>query len=195
MRVGRAFAPTILAVLVAVGLAACSSSQPYFVSLSVEPGVKGATLIIEGTTSLPDGARLGYIAVSEVATWRHFAGCVSCSGGRFRTGEDVSSWPPGTAKVTITFHPEAARQPRELRNRCGRNGRLLAGSNVVRRGAGKVVQACGVATLPGRVVTGLAQSSVEAADDARGAPGPGSEARPSTSPAPATGTTAPAAST
>jgi len=148
-RVTRALALTILAALVAAVVPACSSSQPYYVSLSVEPRVEGTTLIIEGNTSLPDGARLRYAAASNMATWKRLAGWVVCSKSGFRTGEDISSWPAGQAQVTVTFDPEAAGQPKDLRKRCGKNARLLAGSCVVRRGPGKVAETRGAVTIPG----------------------------------------------
>lgn len=148
-RVTRALALALLAALVAAAVPACSSSQPYYVSLSIEPRVEGATLIIAGSTNLPDGARLQYAAASDMATWKRLGGWVACSKGGFRTGEDVSSWPAGQAQVTVTFDPEAAGQPKDLRKRCGKNGRLMAGSCVVRRDPGKVAQARGAVTLPG----------------------------------------------
>jgi hypothetical protein len=154
--------------LAAGGIAACSRPDLFSVSLSVEPRVEGTTLIIAGTTSLPDGARLIYRAVSSVAVSQRVDGWVTCAGGRFRTGEDVSSWPPGTAQITMTFDPEAADQPTSLRKRCGENGTLLAGDSVVQCGPGKVVEALGEVTLSGPRDNASAQKPVEIVEDNSG---------------------------
>ena len=119
-------------------------------SLSVKPRVDGGTLVIEGETSLPAGARLRYVATSRVATWRSLSGWVTCSQNRFRTGEDISTWPAGNAAVTVTFDPGSAGQPSDLRDRCGKNGKLLTGPGVVKRGRVKVVEACATVWVPGR---------------------------------------------
>ena len=162
-RLGQWLAFGLVATLVATTVAACASG--YWVSLRVEPQVEGSTLVIAGWTNLPTGARLHYAATSRVATWRSLSGYVVCSYGRFRTGEDVSTWPPGMAEITVTFDPRDP-GPAELRDLCGKNGSLLNGTGVVKRGRVKVVEAHGSIYVPGR----LALRAAETAGEAPGSP-------------------------
>ncbi len=161
-RVHRVLALILAAALVATFVAACSPGS-YSVSLSVKPRVEGGTLVIEGETSLPAGARLRYVATSRVATWQSLSGWVACSQNRFRTGESISNWPAGDAAVTVTFDPGSAGQPSELRDRCGKNGRLLTGPGVVKRGRVKVVEARATVWFPGRLALRAAKPAVEPA--------------------------------
>ena len=167
-RVRRVLALAIVAALTATGFAACSKPEPYIVSLSAEPRVEGTMLILAGTTSLPDGARLNYRAVSDAVSSQRIDGWVICAGGRFRTGEDVSSWPTGTVQVTMTFDAETAGQPPDLRERCGENGTLLAGDCVVQRGPGKVAETRGEVTLSGPGDNASVQKPVQTVEDTSG---------------------------
>jgi hypothetical protein len=148
----------LVAAVVATTVAACSSG--YWVSLRVEPQVEGSALVIAGWSNLPTGARLHYTATSRVANRRCLSGVVVCSYGRFQTREDVSTWPPGMAEITVTFDPRDP-GPAELRDRCGRNGALLDGTGVVKRGRVKVVEAHGTIYVPGRLSVRAAEMAGE----------------------------------
>jgi hypothetical protein len=148
---------------VATALPGCSPPQPFTVNLATQPSLDGRSLVIAGTTDLPDGARLSY-EVGHGDSWQKTSGTVACSNGRYRATQDLADWPAGTVTVIVTFYPGLSGQPEDLRKRCGDNGRYLTGPRVVEIGGAKVAQVSARVILAARPqptapTTGLTQPS------------------------------------
>ena len=110
------------------------------VILTSSPRVVGHTLIIEGTTNLPDSAVIEWelrheslfkrhdIPISRMATEGHTA----VRGGRYTVAVDLSAWPSGQVEVWVAFQPLSygTRQPEFVNRLYGRNGEWIEGEHV-----------------------------------------------------------------
>lgn len=103
------------------------------VRLDLEPRLEGRTLVIAGTTDLPDKVILVW-EVSHLDNERlGFEDLVPVHGGQFEHRLDLSDWPTGDIEVWVGFDlygDSDYRQPREVVEWFGPNGENLTGPNV-----------------------------------------------------------------
>jgi hypothetical protein len=130
---------SVVLVLVLAGVlgAGCSTPRPTSTSvrLDLEARVEGRTIVIAGTTDLPDGVyllwevdTLAYGVPGEIVQ-----GEVRTAGGRFEDRVDVSGWPVGKVDVWVGFElfsDSDYQQPREVVDWFGPLGENLTGPNV-----------------------------------------------------------------
>jgi hypothetical protein len=102
--------------------------------------VVGRTLVIEGTTDLPDSAVIEWelrheslftrhdIPISRMATEGH----TTVHGRHYAVSIDLSSWPSGQVEVWVAFQPPSygTRQPACVNRLYGHSGEWLDGENV-----------------------------------------------------------------
>ena len=153
-----------LAVVAALALMACGDSRQT-VELSMAPRVEDQGILVEGTTDLPDGARIAYEVTHEAfgtsddledATWDLFAdGSVAVRGGRYSATVPVAGWPAGAVTVWVAFQPDFSEavdaengQPAGVIDRYGEMGANLTGSNVSESAGLKRVELERTVTLP-----------------------------------------------
>lgn len=122
-------------------LAACSSPwRPTSteVNLDLEPRLEGRTVVIAGTTDLPDGVYLLWDVTLLRGEPRPFdQGEMQVRDRRFEERVDVSSWPEGEIEVWVGFElygDSDYQQPREVVDWFGSDGENLTGPNVEDRG-------------------------------------------------------------
>jgi hypothetical protein len=110
------------------------------VVLTNTPRVVGRTIIIEGTTDLPDSAIIEWelrheqlfkrhdIPISRMATEGHAV----VRGHKYVVAVDLSSWPTGQVEVWVAFQPASygTRQPAFVNRLFGSSGQWIEGSNV-----------------------------------------------------------------
>jgi hypothetical protein len=122
----------------------------YSVALTITPYVSGRTMIIDGTTDLPDGAVISYDLLHELRyrqlypgetdrppsfeagqppTPQIISGSIKVAAGRFQGTVNVTDWPAGTVHVIARFDPDPD-QPAAVRARFGDNNEHLGGPNV-----------------------------------------------------------------
>jgi len=105
------------------------------VQLTLEAEVLGDTLLVHGTTNLPDGSLLSYEIhqVEDPQLRWHAEGHAQVAFGAFSERIDIGDWPGGDVEVFLSF-PSAlggVEQPEEAVERFGERGERLTGSNVV----------------------------------------------------------------
>ena len=130
----------------AVVMGACSLNPvpttptiPQFsVSLTATGTIEGDTLIIDGTTDLPDNTIvMGLIVpiVKDPTPWPFSDfGPMTVTAGKFSSRVPVVYYRAGAITVHITFQTFAWVQPQEVINQYGAHGEYLAGENVSERG-------------------------------------------------------------
>jgi hypothetical protein len=110
------------------------------VTLTSSSRVVGRTLLIEGTTDLPDSAVIEWelrheslftrrdIPISRMATEGH----TKVHDRRYTIAVDLSSWPAGQVEVWVAFQPLSygTRQPACVNQMYGRSGEWIDGENV-----------------------------------------------------------------
>lgn len=113
------------------------------VALSLNTGIIGTLLNIQGTTNLPNRAVLLY-RVSQVAPDPiAIDGTVAVLDGRYAAQVDISGLPPGAIEVWIAFQPvfgNNEKQPPEILERYGEMGEYLYGENVMESSGMKRVE-------------------------------------------------------
>jgi hypothetical protein len=140
------FGSFVLALAV-VGLCGCSkkaSHEKYEIAFSLSPSLSGRTIMVAGTTDLPDGALINYEIEHE--QYKHvdfgsdrkkflkevnltFAdGSTPVKSGHYAHAVDISGWRPGSVQVWAAFEP--VMQPESVAEKYGKQGEYLKGSNV-----------------------------------------------------------------
>lgn len=120
------------------------------VSLTLEPEINGDTLIVKGTTDLPDGALITYEVTSnkprqtleETSRFR-YEGSARVKDGRYAAEVDLSDWPQGSIRIWAAFQAmrrNTVEQPEAILERFGEMGEKLRGPNVTRSGRWKQVE-------------------------------------------------------
>ena len=139
----RALGLALVAMMLVVGCADDSQA----VALTMEARVEDRSIVVEGTTDLPDGALIAYevthddFATSD-ATMDLFAdGTVPVDGGSYSVTTPVPDWPPGDVTVWVAFQTLlASDQPADVVERYGVMGEHLSGSNITESGGLKRVE-------------------------------------------------------
>ncbi len=160
----RAGASAVAAV-VALVLIGCGGDAGQTVELAMASKVVGSTIVVEGTTDLPDGARIVYEVTHESfgtsddfqdVTWGLFAdGSVPVEDGGYAFTVPVAGWPAGDVTVWTAFQPDIGEdvdpehgQPAVVMERYGEMGKHLTGSNVSESSGLKRVELERTVTLP-----------------------------------------------
>lgn len=117
------------------------AGEPTTVALEMNARLEGNSLLIDGTTDLPDGALLVY----EVRHERYghdpetpldmifTEGSLAVAGGNFAATVDLALFDPGELQVWVAFQiklPRNGEQPSDIRARFGDRGERLSGPNV-----------------------------------------------------------------
>ena len=132
--------PKHFAPLLCLAAICASSLAAKTVILTNTPRVVGRTIIIEGTTDLPDSAIIEWelrheqlfkrrdIPVSRMATEGHAV----VRDHRYVVAVDLSAWPSGEIEVWVAFQPLSygTRQPACVNRLFGTNGQWMEGPNV-----------------------------------------------------------------
>lgn len=125
------------ALLLGLGLLGTGALSPNVtVALSVHPVLAGRLLTIEGTTDLPDGAKIGWAVRHHLSDpgpdsdprWL-IGDAATVDAGRFRVVTDLTPWPWGSITLSTTFEP-GPEQPAVVRATFGDNGERLRGTAV-----------------------------------------------------------------
>lgn len=135
----RAIGLALAALLVAAGCGGGDDGQT--VDLTMDSRVEGGSIVVDGTTDLPDGALVDYEITHEAfgtiddlddPTWDLFAdGSVPVTAGTYTITTPVPDWPPGDVTVWVAFQVTlASDQPAGVVERYGEMGKKLGGSNV-----------------------------------------------------------------
>ena len=109
-------------------------------ALTSSSRVVGRTLVIEGTTDLPDSAVIEWelrheslfkrrdIPISRMASEGHTV----VRGRRYTIAVDLSAWPAGQVEVWVAFQPLSygTRQPAFVNQMYGLSGERIEGENV-----------------------------------------------------------------
>ena len=72
-------------------------------SITAVVRLDGRSLVVEGTTTLPDGAVLGYGVTLDDRTDPSISRITTVQDGRFAFAEDPTGWPIGRASLGIGF--------------------------------------------------------------------------------------------
>jgi hypothetical protein len=101
--------------------------------LCLNARISRRTLVVSGSTSLPDGAVV-QVWAEDFGTaynehWNTDTVDLTVVGGSFGRGFDLSDWGAGTVTVTAFFEI-GSKQPAEVIDRYGANGERLAGPEV-----------------------------------------------------------------
>lgn len=107
-------------------LAGCTLFATATVSMEVER--RDATLLVRGSTDLPDGAIL-YVGLSDPDGTRIESVPTVVENGSYMRDLDLMDWPPGRVLVLVGFSIEPD-QPDAVVDRFGPDGERLAGPNV-----------------------------------------------------------------
>lgn len=90
---------------------------------------KARTVLIEGTTNLPDGALLEWDLEARNGETKH--GPMKVKGGKFTSTVTVNEWRPGRVEVWVGFNTLIKGQPPEVVQRYGARGERLTGPNII----------------------------------------------------------------
>jgi hypothetical protein len=123
------------------------------VEASVSPvaDIDQRILTVSGTTTFPDGARLGYLisherAEPEARPDLEREGIVTVSNGRFAVQEGLVGWPEGYVAYSIFF--ELDDQSSSVRDYAGHSGERLVGPQVITDSGDKWLEAKGQVVIP-----------------------------------------------
>ena len=110
------------------------------VELTLSPRLDGRTIVIEGTTDLPDNAVIEWELRHEQLFQRHDVpislmaneGHALVHGRHYRAVIDLSRWPSGSVEVWVAFQPRSygTRQPAHISYLYGASGEWMEGENV-----------------------------------------------------------------
>lgn len=135
----RAFLPMVLAAF----LAGCTSEP---VDFAVEPTVRDGAVELVGSTSLVDTSRVScevwHESEDEGLGPGDFMDLAwsEVQDGRFNCEVDVSGWPAGTIRASVTFEPYEPDQPAVVVETYGTSGQRLAGPLVTHSSDGAMLQ-------------------------------------------------------
>jgi hypothetical protein len=126
---------TMAALSIGVVLLGCTQSASPTVAalldarLDIAGSVDGGTVVISGSTNLPDGALIFvYVAHDVEALPFDSENHVPVVDGRYEVSVDVARWPPGVTHASATFLIDDVRaQPSHVLAVVGANGERLAG--------------------------------------------------------------------
>jgi hypothetical protein len=103
------------------------------VDASIAPVVRleGRSLVVDGTTTLPDGAVLDYGVTLDDLTEPSISNVMTVQNGRFGFAEDLTGWPAGPASLGIGFGVGwGTQQPQSVVDRYGVSGERMTGPQV-----------------------------------------------------------------
>jgi hypothetical protein len=103
------------------------------VEASITPVVRleGRSLVVEGSTTLPDGAVLDYGVTLDDRTDPSISRVTTVQNGRFAFAENLTGWPVGRASLGIGFGVGwGTSQPQRIVDRYGASGERMAGPQV-----------------------------------------------------------------
>lgn len=122
------------------------TSAPPVISLTLSPTLRGDTLVITGSTDLPNGTLIAY-EIRHEGEYTPLATVAVPSLNSFSIGtsatESLKGWPPGKIEVWGAFQTilgRNAKQPPEVISRFGELGEKLQGNNVTKAGSTKRVE-------------------------------------------------------
>ena len=127
-----------LFLFLAAGCAAVLTART--VQLTLAPRLEGRTIVIEGTTDLPDNAVIEWELRHEQLFQRHDVpvsrmaseGHAVVHDHHYRATLDLGGWPSGKIEVWVAFQPLSygTRQPAHINWLYGRDGERIDGENV-----------------------------------------------------------------
>jgi hypothetical protein len=127
-----------------------SASPPveeFTVELELDARREGESVLVQGSTDLPDGTlisiELRHERFGSLPWGTGFEdGAARVRNGRFAERIAIPGWPAGRIDVWVAFQPTSihGEQPEPVLERYGRSGERLAGDNVVREGAARIVE-------------------------------------------------------
>jgi hypothetical protein len=103
------------------------------VEASITPVVRldGRSLVVDGTTTLPDGAILDYGVTLDDRTEPSISQVMTVQNGRFGFAADLTGWPAGHASLGIGFGIGwGTPQPQAVVDRFGASGERMTGRQV-----------------------------------------------------------------
>ena len=103
------------------------------VEASITPVVRldGRSLMVEGTSTLPDGAVLDYGAALDDLTDPSISKVTTVQNGRFAFAENLAGWPAGRASLGIGFGVgSGTSQPQHVVDLYGASGERMTGPQV-----------------------------------------------------------------
>jgi hypothetical protein len=130
--------------------AATEDGADFVIDLAV---VEDAVLRIEGSGTLPDGARLSYEVKHDgfdVGDYDGYeTGQIEFSGGTFSFEMSLADWPTGAALIQLVFEmePSGDPQPAAVIDLYGADGARLTGPNVEEFGGRRTITVTGDAEI------------------------------------------------
>ena len=89
--------------------------------------IHGRTLDVSGTTDLPDGARMDFVATGGGPTPENLSSVISA--GKYHTTFDLGTWPTATYWLWVEFNA-SERQPQAVQEKYGSDGSKMSGGRI-----------------------------------------------------------------
>jgi hypothetical protein len=104
-------------------------------SIAIRTHFDGKTLVVDGSTTLVDGAIIGcdawHLTASGEADFLYSDGAAPVvAGGGFQCRANLAGWPAGGVRAYVQFKPYRSDQPDVVRYRYGSRGEHLGGLHV-----------------------------------------------------------------
>jgi hypothetical protein len=136
MRHGLRLGPAaLLAILTVVGCGMLPPNPPQVPDISMPTvAVHGRTVDVSGSTDLPDGARMDFVATGGGPTPKSSSSVIS--GGEYHTTFDLAGWPAGRYAVWVEFNASEG-QTQAVQAKYGPDGAKMSGGRIRSRVDGR----------------------------------------------------------